>query len=76
MTSTDSPLLDDCIFVDTPGILAGEKQISGRDYDFVDVMRWYYCVPPVASPLAPTPATSTNREGGSVGATCFLNMGY
>jgi len=67
MSSTDSPLLDDCIFVDTPGILAGEKQISGRDYDFVDVMRWYFRVPPVAFPLAPTPATCTTGRVAALG---------
>eukprot|EP00928_Gymnodinium_smaydae_P061728 TRINITY_DN4574_c1_g1_i1.p1 TRINITY_DN4574_c1_g1~~TRINITY_DN4574_c1_g1_i1.p1 ORF type:complete len:750 (-),score=183.02 TRINITY_DN4574_c1_g1_i1:82-2331(-) len=35
----DSPLLEQVSFVDTPGVLAGEKQ--KREYDFLRVARWF-----------------------------------
>lgn len=28
-------------FVDTPGVLSGEKQRIGRSYDFVSVIEWF-----------------------------------
>jgi hypothetical protein len=36
-----SPVLDKVYFVDTPGVLAGEKQKLGRAYDFVKVTEWF-----------------------------------
>lgn len=36
---TDAPLLDRLSFVDTPGVLSGEKQ--KREYDFLRVARWF-----------------------------------
>lgn len=37
----DSPILDKVMFVDTPGVLSGEKQRIGRSYDFVSVCEWF-----------------------------------
>jgi len=35
------PLLDHFTFVDTPGVLAGEKQRTQRSYDFTGVTSWF-----------------------------------
>jgi len=35
-----SPTLEKMYFIDTPGVLAGEKQKLGRAYDFVKVVEW------------------------------------
>jgi GTPase SAR1 family protein len=37
----DSPILNNITIVDTPGVLAGEKQRIGRDYDFSEVIKWF-----------------------------------
>lgn len=37
----DSPILDKMMFIDTPGVLSGEKQRIGRSYDFVSVCEWF-----------------------------------
>lgn len=34
-------VLDKVFFVDTPGVLSGEKQRIGRSYDFVEVVEWF-----------------------------------
>jgi EH domain-containing protein 1 len=36
-----SPILRNITIVDTPGVLAGEKQRIGRDYDFSEVIKWF-----------------------------------
>lgn len=35
-----SPVLEKVFFVDTPGVLSGEKQKLGRSYDFIKVTEW------------------------------------
>ena len=34
-------ILKNITIVDTPGVLAGEKQRIGRDYDFGEVIKWF-----------------------------------
>mmetsp|Transcript_110232 Transcript_110232/g.154670 ORF Transcript_110232/g.154670 Transcript_110232/m.154670 type:complete len:554 (+) Transcript_110232:60-1721(+) len=36
-----SPILQNLTFIDTPGVLSGDKQRIGRSYDFVRVMEWF-----------------------------------
>ncbi|OIW00078.1 hypothetical protein TanjilG_26415 [Lupinus angustifolius] len=35
------PLLDEITFLDTPGVLSGEKQRTQRSYDFTGVTTWF-----------------------------------
>jgi len=37
----DSPILKKVSFIDTPGVLAGEKQNEHRDYDFKGVIQYF-----------------------------------
>ncbi|KAI9095514.1 P-loop containing nucleoside triphosphate hydrolase protein [Phlyctochytrium arcticum] len=37
----NSPVLENVIIIDTPGILSGEKQSVGRSYDFTSVVEWF-----------------------------------
>jgi len=37
----DSPILKNITLVDTPGILSGQKQMIGRNYDYEAVMKWF-----------------------------------
>jgi len=36
-----APILDHVTFIDTPGVLSGEKQRIGRKYDFEGVVSWF-----------------------------------
>lgn len=37
----NAEILRKVTFIDTPGVLAGEKQRIGRDYDFPEVVKWF-----------------------------------
>eukprot|EP00970_Alexandrium_tamarense_P008142 scaffold1551_cov206-Alexandrium_tamarense.AAC.7 len=37
----DCPILNNITLVDTPGILSGQKQSIGRNYDYEQVMKWF-----------------------------------
>lgn len=36
-----SPILKNISFVDTPGVLSGEKQRLNREYDYMAVTQWF-----------------------------------
>lgn len=40
-SQVDSPILKSVSFVDTPGILSGEKQRVDRGYEFTGVLEWF-----------------------------------
>ena len=40
-STCSSTLLESISFIDTPGVLSGEKQRIGRNYDFEQVVEWF-----------------------------------
>ena len=40
-STTTSPVLEDLVLIDTPGVLSGEKQRIGRSYDVPGVIEWF-----------------------------------
>lgn len=40
-TRTSATILEQLTFVDTPGVLSGEKQRIGRSYDYTAVIEWF-----------------------------------